>query len=139
MLNTESRDYCGMMECGPVAEDAVAKTAAKREQLAERRKAVGLTQEQLAELLDVDRTTVARWERGETQPLPWLRPKLARALKVSPGRIEALLADPESARPGGAPSAAPAAGAAGAGCGRGEGRVSDGADGRGGFPASPDW
>jgi WD40 repeat protein/DNA-binding XRE family transcriptional regulator len=115
MLDTESRDYCGMMECGPVAEDAVAKTAVKREQLAERRKAVGLTQEQLAELLDVDRTTVARWERGETQPLPWLRPKLARALKVSPERIEALLADPESTRPGGAPSAAPAGGAAGAG------------------------
>ena len=121
MLDTESRDYCGMMECGPVAEDAVAKTAAKREQLAERRKAVGLTQEQLAELLDVDRTTVARWERGETQPLPWLRPKLARALKVSPGRIEALLADPESARPGGAPSAAHAGGETGPARGVAEG------------------
>jgi predicted transcriptional regulator len=42
----------------PVAEDAVARAGVKREQLAERRKAVGLTQEQLAELLGVERTTV---------------------------------------------------------------------------------
>jgi tetratricopeptide (TPR) repeat protein/transcriptional regulator with XRE-family HTH domain len=73
---------------------------AKRERLAQRRKVVGLTQEQLADLLDVDRTTVARWERGDAQPLPWLRPKLAKALKVSPERIEALLAGDESAGPG---------------------------------------
>ncbi len=68
----------------------------KRGRLAQRRKAVGLTQEQLAEQLGVDRTTVVRWERGQTQPLPWLRPKLAKALGVSPDRLEELLA------PGGA-------------------------------------
>jgi tetratricopeptide (TPR) repeat protein/DNA-binding XRE family transcriptional regulator len=62
---------------------------------------LGLTQEQLAGLLDVEPSTVARWERGETQPLPWLRPRLARALKVSPERIEALLAGDESAWPTG--------------------------------------
>jgi tetratricopeptide (TPR) repeat protein len=33
-----------------------------------------------------------RWERGETEPMPWLRPKLARALGVSADRIEELLA-----------------------------------------------
>jgi hypothetical protein len=33
-----------------------------------------------------------RWERGETQPLPWLRPRLAKALGVSADRIEELLA-----------------------------------------------
>ena len=60
--------------------------------MAQRRKAVGLTQEQLAERLGVERTTVVRWERGETQPLPWLRPKLARALGVSADRVEELLA-----------------------------------------------
>ena len=88
--------------------DAVADGAAKRPRLlAQRRKALGLTQEQLADLLDVDRTTVARWERGETQPLPWLRPKLAKALKVSTERIEALLAGPESAGPGGSASVLP--------------------------------
>ncbi len=65
--------------------------AARRRGLAERRKAMGLTQEQLAEQLGVERTTVVRWERGETQPLPWLRPKLARALLVSADRIEELL------------------------------------------------
>ena len=104
----------------PVAEDSVARAGTKRERLAERRKAVGLTQEQLAELLQVDRTTVARWERGETQPLPWLRPKLAGALKVSPERIEALLAGPDPARPGGQAGPPPAT-AAGPGQG---GRVS---------------
>ena len=52
--------------------------AAKRGPLARRRKAVGLTQEQLAERLGVERTTVVRWERGQTAPLPWLRPRLPR-------------------------------------------------------------
>jgi tetratricopeptide (TPR) repeat protein/transcriptional regulator with XRE-family HTH domain len=66
--------------------------AARRPGLAQRRKTVGLTQEQLAERLGVERTTVVRWERGETQPLPWLRPRLATALGVSADRIEELLA-----------------------------------------------
>ena len=61
--------------------------AAKRGRLAQRRKAVGLTQEQLAGRLGVERTTVVRWERGETQPLPWIRPRLARVLKVSADRL----------------------------------------------------
>ena len=74
-----------------VAERAVAGERAKRDRLAQRRKALGLTQEQLAERLEVGRTTVARWERGEAQPLPGLRPKLARVLKVGADRIEELL------------------------------------------------
>jgi tetratricopeptide (TPR) repeat protein/transcriptional regulator with XRE-family HTH domain len=81
--------------------DGAARTWAARRQLAQRRKAVGLTQEQLAERLGVDRTTVVRWERGETEPMPWLRPKLARALGVSADRIEELLAAgiaPDSSR-----------------------------------------
>jgi tetratricopeptide (TPR) repeat protein/transcriptional regulator with XRE-family HTH domain len=65
--------------------------SAKRERLAERRKALGLTQEDLADLLGVERSTVVRWERGETEPLPWIRPKLARALRVSADRLEELL------------------------------------------------
>jgi tetratricopeptide (TPR) repeat protein/transcriptional regulator with XRE-family HTH domain len=72
--------------------DERADPAAKRRGLAQRRKAVGLTQEQLAERLGVERTTVARWERGENQPAPWLRPKVAKALGVSADRIEELLA-----------------------------------------------
>jgi tetratricopeptide (TPR) repeat protein/transcriptional regulator with XRE-family HTH domain len=77
-------------------EGAAIKTV-KRGRLAQRRKAIGLTQEQLAEQLGVERTTVVRWERGETQPQPWIRPKLAQALGVSADRLEELLAsgDPQ--------------------------------------------
>ncbi len=85
---------------------AVTNGAAKRRRLAQRRKAVGLTQERLAEQLGVERTTVVRWERGETQPLPWLRPKLAQALGVSADRIEELLSDGAPASPQG-PTAVP--------------------------------
>jgi tetratricopeptide (TPR) repeat protein/transcriptional regulator with XRE-family HTH domain len=82
--------------------------AGKRGRLTQRRKAVGLTQEQLAEQLGVERTTVARWERGETQPLAWLQPKLARALEVSADRIEELLAVGDApASPGGRAAAVP--------------------------------
>jgi transcriptional regulator with XRE-family HTH domain len=67
--------------------------AGRRTQLALRRKAVGLSQEQLAERLGVDRSTVVRWERGETLPQPWLRPKIARALQVSVAHLGDLLDD----------------------------------------------
>ena len=56
-----------------------------------RRKAVGFSQEALAALLDVERSTVVRWESGETNPLPWIRPKLDRALGVSTDQLDALL------------------------------------------------
>jgi tetratricopeptide (TPR) repeat protein/transcriptional regulator with XRE-family HTH domain len=96
-----------------VMPDGATKTrASKREHLAQRRKAVGLTQEQLAERLGVERTTVVRWERGETQPQPWLRPRLAAELQVSAERIEELLATGERAgptRPPVAPRQLPAA------------------------------
>jgi transcriptional regulator with XRE-family HTH domain/tetratricopeptide (TPR) repeat protein len=82
--------------------------AAKRARLAQRRKAVGLTQERLAERLGVERTTVVRWERGETQPLPWLRPRLAEALQVPADRLEELLSAPgDPPRPDGRAAAAP--------------------------------
>jgi tetratricopeptide (TPR) repeat protein/transcriptional regulator with XRE-family HTH domain len=73
--------------------------AAKRRGLAQRRKAVGLTQEQLAERLGVERTTVVRWELGQTQPAPWLRPRLAKALRVSADRIGELLEDAGASAP----------------------------------------
>jgi tetratricopeptide (TPR) repeat protein/transcriptional regulator with XRE-family HTH domain len=71
--------------------DERADPAARRRGLAKRRKALGLTQEQLAEQLGVERSTIVRWERGDNQPAPWQRPKLARALGVSADRIEELL------------------------------------------------
>jgi transcriptional regulator with XRE-family HTH domain len=65
---------------------------AKRPRLAARRKAVGFSQEQLAERLSIDRSTVARWESGETEPQPWMRLRLARALQLSLGQLDLLLA-----------------------------------------------
>src|SRR6202012_3277917 len=43
----------------------------RRQRLASRRRALGLSQELLAAELGVDRTTVGRWERGETDPQPY--------------------------------------------------------------------
>jgi len=66
--------------------------SAKRQRLAARRKAAGFSQEQLAERLSIDRSTVARWESGETEPQPWIRPRLARVLQVSLDQLDRLLA-----------------------------------------------
>jgi len=64
---------------------------ARRQRLVQRRKALGLTQEALAELVAVGRSTVVRWERGESEPLPSVRARLARALKVTAEALESLL------------------------------------------------
>jgi tetratricopeptide (TPR) repeat protein/transcriptional regulator with XRE-family HTH domain len=78
--------------CWDMSADATPAAAGRRPGLAQRRKALGLTQEALAEILAVERSTVTRWERGQSEPLPWIRPKLARTLKISSGRLEVLLA-----------------------------------------------
>ncbi|MBQ0900543.1 helix-turn-helix transcriptional regulator [Micromonospora sp. U21] len=65
----------------------------RRHRLAQRRKAVGLSQERLAEALGVDRSTVVRWERAETDPQPWHRPHLAAALSLSIEELADLLTD----------------------------------------------
>ncbi|MFV2194765.1 helix-turn-helix transcriptional regulator [Nocardiopsis sp. LOL_012] len=67
--------------------------AAKRVRLAQQRKVAGLSQEKLAGLLGVERSTVVRWETAETEPQPWVRPKLARVLKVTSEELHALLDD----------------------------------------------
>jgi len=71
--------------------DVTPGTVARRQRLVQRRKALGLTQEELAELVAVGRSTVMRWERGESEPMPSIRPRLARALKVSADLLESLL------------------------------------------------
>jgi DNA-binding XRE family transcriptional regulator len=65
--------------------------ARRRTGLARARKAAGYTQEKLAEALSVDVTTVARWEAGASEPLPYKRPKLGRFLHVGREELEALL------------------------------------------------
>jgi DNA-binding XRE family transcriptional regulator len=65
----------------------------KRRKFAERREIVGHTQETLARFMGVEPTTVGRWERGETVPQPWCRPKLAEALQVSLEELDAMLAE----------------------------------------------
>lgn len=51
-------------------------------QLAELRRALDLTQTQLAKRIGAGRRTVAGWERGETKPMFFYRTKLARVFKV---------------------------------------------------------
>lgn len=63
----------------------------RRRHLAQRRKVVGLNQVGLAHQVGVDRSTVVRWERGETTPRPWCRPRLARVLGVSREALDAML------------------------------------------------
>jgi DNA-binding XRE family transcriptional regulator len=67
--------------------------AGKRHRLVSIRKEAGFSQERLAEALGVERTTVMRWERGETTPQPWARPKLARALGISDQALSELLGE----------------------------------------------
>ncbi|MEU1673841.1 helix-turn-helix transcriptional regulator [Streptomyces roseifaciens] len=66
--------------------------ALKRHRLTQQRESRGFTQEALAELMQVDRSTVVRWESGRADPRPWMRPRLARALGVTAAGLQELLA-----------------------------------------------
>jgi DNA-binding XRE family transcriptional regulator/tetratricopeptide (TPR) repeat protein len=65
----------------------------KRLGLVAARKAAGLSQEHLAEQLGVERSTVQRWEAGQSTPQPWHRPRLATVLGISHDKLAGLLAD----------------------------------------------
>ncbi|MFJ7902540.1 helix-turn-helix domain-containing protein [Streptomyces sp. NPDC096198] len=81
--------------------------------MAERRRSLGYSQEQLAELLGVDRTTIGRWESGRSTPQPPQRPGLAEALELSREELDALLTGPQRSSPEEvrrAPSNGPSAG-----------------------------
>jgi DNA-binding XRE family transcriptional regulator len=67
--------------------------AFKRLRFVQRRKALGYTQEGLAEALGCERTTVIRWERGETEPQPWLRPRICQVLQLTAVELHQLLDD----------------------------------------------
>ena len=72
----------------------------KRVRFAQRRKASGLSQERLAELLGVDRSTIVRWEAATTEPQPWVRSKLAVIFETTVDEISALLDDVNDDRAG---------------------------------------
>ncbi|AXX31202.1 helix-turn-helix transcriptional regulator [Actinosynnema pretiosum subsp. pretiosum] len=63
----------------------------RRKKLEQRRVELGYSQEGLAAELDVDRSTYARWERGVQGPYPWNRPRLAKALGLTPPQLRLLL------------------------------------------------
>ena len=63
----------------------------RRERLIAARKAAGKSQERVAELVGVDRTTVGTWERGEYTPRPDQRAAYAEAIDVTLGELAAML------------------------------------------------
>ncbi|MCZ7425494.1 helix-turn-helix domain-containing protein [Micromonospora sp. WMMA1949] len=67
--------------------------ALKRQRLCQRRKALGYSQERLADILGVERSTVVRWENAETDPHPWHRTRIAFALSVTLDQVDDMLAD----------------------------------------------
>ena len=71
--------------------------ASARPRLAQRRKTLGYTQESLATALGIERTTVVRWERGETQPQAWQWPRLATILRITDSALQEMFAqDPQT-------------------------------------------
>src|SRR5688572_755434 len=63
----------------------------RRDRLSARRNAVGLSQVGLANMVGVNRSTVFRWESGDTDPRPWQRPELARALRITVNELDQIL------------------------------------------------
>lgn len=55
----------------------------KLNQIARIRKKFGITQQQLSERLEVDRSTIAKWESGESMPRADKLPELAKILNCS--------------------------------------------------------
>lgn len=66
----------------------------KRVSLARQRRALGMTQEQLAAAVGMgtDRSTIYRWESGQTSPPPRKQPRLAHVLGISSAELVDLLA-----------------------------------------------
>ncbi|MEM7678619.1 MAG: helix-turn-helix transcriptional regulator, partial [Myxococcota bacterium] len=68
----------------------------RRRALAGRRIAVGLTQEQLADALEMDVSAIKRWELGQAMPHPNVRRQLADILEVSLSELAAVLVEPSN-------------------------------------------
>jgi transcriptional regulator with XRE-family HTH domain len=67
--------------------------------LAKRRRTLGYSQERLAELIGVDRTTVGRWETGRAVPQPYQRSALASALCIGLRDLDVIFHSPSDAAP----------------------------------------
>lgn len=59
-----------------------------------KRRAVGVTQKQLANTVGVDQSTVSRWEKGECIPEPRFFPVLATVFEMSAEEVTHLF-DPQ--------------------------------------------
>src|SRR3954447_21321976 len=66
----------------------------RRDAFVARRRALGLSQQDLADAVGVERSTISRCERGESEPRPWYRPVLAETLQVSLEQLATLIDGP---------------------------------------------
>lgn len=64
-----------------------------RTSLAQHRRMLGYSQQQLAETIGVELSTVGRWERGTVVPQPWARRALADNLRLSLLDLDHMLTD----------------------------------------------
>lgn len=85
--------------------------ATRRESFVRRRKELGFSQESLADAVGVDRSTVARWESGDTEPQALHRTRLCRELRVSTSQLESMIAISVKLAPSQSAHVAPAASA----------------------------
>ena len=69
--------------------------------IARRRKVLGLSQEALAEKMDVSRQAVAKWENGQAFPTAERLTRLCRVLEVTPEELLGLAEGPKKRRPWG--------------------------------------
>ncbi len=75
----------------------------RREELVKLRVRAGFSQEALAEHLQVSRSSIARWERGPTEPYPRVRTAYAAALGVTVAQLEVVLRSERRPALGGPP------------------------------------
>lgn len=69
--------------------------------IARRRKVLGISQEALAEKMDVSRQAVAKWENGQAFPTAERLTRLCRVLEVTPEELLGLAEGPKKRRPWG--------------------------------------
>jgi transcriptional regulator with XRE-family HTH domain len=68
----------------------------RRRRLVDARKRAGRNQEDVADIVGVDRTTISKWERDESTPHPNQRPAYAEALGISLTELAAMLSGAET-------------------------------------------